>query len=96
MTVALDWKKTRYGEEAILGGFEADNGVRFSIMHMPTCQRRGPWHLLVEVESHDHSWGCFDSQDQPERWYHSLDRLKAEAQAIADVLAAEHEVKVSL
>ena len=91
--MTLDWKQTPYGEEVILGDFQGYNGVRLSIMHMPTCYRRGPWRLLVEVEISTHEWGCFDEQDQPMRWYHSLERLKEEAQAIADVLLGDYERK---
>lgn len=82
----LDWKDTKHGPEAILGNFSDHDGVRFSIMYMPTCHRRGPWRLLIEVADRLHGWGCFDMQDQPMRFYHSLDRLKGEAQDIANVL----------
>ena len=63
-------------------------GVRFSIEWMPTCYRRGPYKLLIEVmdTNYHFAWGCFDIQDQPMRYYHSLNNLKAEAQLIADVL----------
>ena len=84
-----------YGQEAILGNFDGRNGVRFSIVHQPTCHRRGPWKLLVEVSGDPQSWGCFDDQDQPCRYFHSDARAKAEAQAIASVLIREHEVKAS-
>lgn len=87
----LEWKDTQYGPESHLGDFDGGDGVRFSVMHMPTCYRRGPWRLLIEVEDRERTWGCFDSQDEPMRWYHSFDRLKEEAQAIADVLVADHE-----
>ena len=89
----LEWKDTPDGPEAILGDFSDDNGVRFSINRMPTCYRRGQWRLLIEVEDRTHTWGCFDEPDQPMRYYHSLERLKAEAQAIADVLVADHDKK---
>ena len=89
----LEWKDTQYGPEAVIGDFDGGDGVRFSVMHMPTCYRRGPWRLLVEVEDCRRAWGCFDDQDQPMRYYHSLKRLKEEAQAIADVLVADHERK---
>jgi len=91
----LDWKDTQWGPEAILGDFAGGDGVRFSVMHMPTCYRRGPWRLLIEIEDFKRTWGCFDSQDEPMRWYHSPERLKAEAQAIADVLVADHEGKMA-
>jgi hypothetical protein len=90
----LEWKDTQWGPEAVLGDFAADDGVRLSIMHMPTCYRRGPWRLLVEIEDRNATWGCFDEQDQPMRWYHSLQRLQEEAQAIADVLMADHDRKL--
>ncbi len=90
----LEWKDTEHGPEAILGDFYKDDGVRFSIEHLPTCYRRGPWKLLVEVEDPMHTWGCFDEQDQPMRWYHSVIRATEEAQAIADVLHDDHERKV--
>lgn len=90
----LDWKDTPYGPEAILGNFDGDDGVRFSLMDMSTCYRRGRWRLLIELESFDHSWGCFDDQDQPMRYYHSLERAKAEAQAIAGVLLDDYEKKI--
>lgn len=92
----LEWHDTPYGPEATLGDFAGDDGVRFSIMHLPTCYRRGPWRLLVEVEDRNRTWGCFDDQDQPMRWYHSLGRLKEEAQAIADVLVTDHDRKSQL
>lgn len=90
----LDWKEMRYGPEATLGRFDDGDGVRFSLMHMPTCYRRGPWRLLVEVEDQERLWGCFDEQDQPMRWFHSLERAKEEAQAIADILLADRDRKV--
>lgn len=91
----LDWKDTPHGPEVILGNFDDDDGVRFSIMHLATCYRRGPWRLLIEIEDRNRTWGCFDDQDQPMRYYHSLERLKDEAQAIADVLVADHDRKAA-
>jgi hypothetical protein len=91
----LEWKETSDGPEAILGDFHDDDGVRFSLLHMPTCYRRGPWRLLVEVEDRTRTWGCFDEQDQPMRWYHSELRAMEEAQAIADVLVEDHAKKTS-
>lgn len=94
----LEWKPLAEFsgcEEAILGDFEGSDGVRFSISHYPTCYRRGPWRLLVEVcggINHE-LWGCFDEQDQPMRWYHSHDVAYSEAQAIADVLAKDRALK---
>lgn len=93
MSVKLEWTNEVFGPEAILGKFEEDDGVRFSLMHMPTCYRRGPWRLLIEVSDRYVTWGCFDDQDQPMRFFHSPDRAKEEAQAIADVLVADRERK---
>lgn len=90
----LIWQDTQFGPEAQIGDFEAGDGVRFSVSHMPTCYRRGPWRLLIEVAGSPRKWGCFDDQDQPMRWYHSLERLKAEAQAIAEVLEVDVERKL--
>lgn len=79
-------------EDALLGDFEGGDGVSFSLSHMPTCYRRGPYRLLVEVAYHcHHLWGCFDDQDQPMRWYHHLENAKSEAQAIADVLLSDRK-----
>lgn len=94
-TAALEWKDTAYGPEAILGNFEAGDGVRFSIAHQPTCQRRGPWKLLIEVSDLAMDWGCFDDQDQPVRFYHSDRAAREEAESIAKVLVREHEAKVA-
>lgn len=81
--------------DAILGDFHGGDGVRFNLVHYPTCQRRGPYRLIIEIEDFTATWGCFDEQDQPMRYYHSEERAKAEAQAIADVLVAEHEKKAA-
>jgi len=86
--VKLDWKRLGYGEDAILGDFDGGDGVRFSLVHMPTCYRRGTWRLLIEVASgpgHE-LWGCFDMADEPQRWYHQREAALSEAQIIADVL----------
>lgn len=91
----LIWKDEQWGPEAILGDFSKDDGVRFSLVHYPTCYRRGPWRLLIEVSDVHRTWGCFDDQDQPQRWYHSKERALSEAQAIADVLVADHERKTA-
>lgn len=93
MTSQLKWSGAAYGPEATLGDFSQHDGVRFSVMFLATCYRRGQWRLLIEIASHDHAWGCFDEQDQPVRYYHSLVCLKAEAQAIADVLVNDHQCK---
>ena len=80
---------------AILGDFAAGDGVLFSLEYYPSCYRRGPWKLLVEVASGSGhlKWGCFDDQDQPLRWYHSEAAALSEAQAIADVLAKDRAEK---
>lgn len=91
--MTLDWRTQQYGPEARLGDFDGHDGVRFSITHMPSCYRRGPWRLLIEIEDRSRTWGCFDDQDQPMRWYHSEERAKEEAQAIANVLIEDHEKK---
>ena len=93
MADPLLWIETQHGLEVILGDFSAGNGVRFNLLHMATCYRRGPWRLLIEVEDYQRLWGCFDDQDQPMRWYHSKERAQDEAQAIADVLVADHAKK---
>lgn len=75
-------------QEATIGDFVGGDGVRFTLDHRPTCHRRGPWHLLIEVASgkFHHAWGCFDEQDQPSRWYHSQDAAQEEARLLAAVL----------
>jgi len=73
-------------QEAHLGS--KSDGVSFCLSYHPTCYRRGPWRLLVEVchGRHHLDWGCFDDQDQPLRYYHSEETAKAEANALAAVL----------
>ena len=93
----LEWKQEGGYEEAIVGEFDAGDGVRFCLSHYPTCYRRGQWRLLIEVASgpkHE-LWGCFDEQDQPQRWYHSRGNALSEAQAIADVLVLDRQGKKS-
>lgn len=85
--MTLQWKQTGpHHEEAKLG--REGDGVLFSLSYYPTCYRRGPWRLLVEVFDgpHHHEWGCFDEADQPMRNFHHRDNALGEAQAIADVL----------
>jgi hypothetical protein len=91
----LPWVKLKYHQEATLGDFNAGDGVRFSIEHYPTCYRRGPYKLVIEVNEAKvpHAWGCFDEQDQPVRFYHSEERAKQEAEAIATVLKQDREKK---
>jgi hypothetical protein len=89
--VKLNWIENEFaGRDALLGNFAEDDGVRFNLLHYPTCYRRGPWRLLIEVEDRNRTWGGFDDQDQPMRWFHSEQRALEEAQAIADVLIADH------
>jgi len=68
-----------------------DDGVTFRFQHVPTCYRRGPWRLHVEVHGGPghHKWGCFDDQDQPTRHYHLKESLLTEADAIARVLITD-------
>lgn len=78
-------------QEATVGDFKGGDGVRFTLDHRPTCYRRGPWHLLIEVASgpHLYAWGCFDDQDQPSRWYHDQHTAQEEARRIAAVLVRD-------
>lgn len=86
----LYWAAEGTYREAILDDFYAGDGVRFSLEYRATCHRRGQWCLLVEVAHEQHlKWGCFDSDDQPRRYYHGESAALSEAQAIADVLFAE-------
>lgn len=85
----LNWKERDGYEEAMLG--TPDDGVTFTLSHHPTCYRRGPWRLLIEVcgGPNHYKWGCFDEQDQPLRYYHGYSRAKGEALRIAEVLWAD-------
>ncbi len=87
----LNWVKNENVEDAILGDFDGGDGVRLSLSHHPTCYRRGRWRLLIEIAGGHghHKWGCFDEQDEPQRWYHHRDNALEEAQAIADVLVKD-------
>ena len=91
----LDWKRTEFGDEAILGNFDDDDGVRFSLQHLPTCHIRGPWRLLIEVEDRKRVWPSFDLADSPMRWYHSFSRAQAEAEAIAEKMIEYHNRRSS-
>ena len=89
-TDLLTWKPESNTAWVAMIGIPGD-GVRFYLTLHPTCYRRGPWRLLVDVlggERH-HDWGCFDEADQPLRNYHDPERAKAEAEAIAKVLMAD-------
>ncbi len=71
------------------------DGVRFTASHHPTCHRRGPWRLLIDVAGgpHHNDWGCFDEADQPLRYFHDVGNLLGEAETIADVLLKERLAK---
>lgn len=93
INAVLEWKHFNFHTEAIIGDFDGGDGVRFTLQHLPTCYRRGPYKLLVEVapgENHE-KWGCFDDADQPMRYYHFELNAFEEAQQIAWVLAADRE-----
>ena len=94
----LRWQKVGLHEEALLGDPAAGDGVMFYLEHQPTCYRRGPWRLIVEVAGgpHHHDWGCLDDADQPERNYHSEHAARSEAQALADVLLKDRLAKGEL
>ena len=88
-----DFKFTHSPSRATLG--EQGDGVTFYLTYHPTCYRRGPWRLLVEVHGGPghHKWGCFDEQDQPKRSrrlilrnYHNKECLIQESDSIARVL----------
>lgn len=82
----LSWTPQRGWSEAQLG--QLRDGVRFLLMHQPSCYRRGKWKLLIEVcggEAH-RLWGCFDDQDQPVRYYHNETCARQEAESLAQVL----------
>lgn len=85
----LKWEDMGKSEQALLGALH--DGVWFYLTHHPTCYRRGPYKLYVDIcyGSNHYKWGCFDEQDQPVRWYHSTDNAKSEAEAIASVLLAD-------
>lgn len=74
---------------AVVG--DEKDGASFYLSCHPTCYRRGPWKLVVDVHGgeHHHKWGCFDEQDQPIRWYHHKDSALREAHAIATVLLGD-------
>ena len=97
-TALLKWisDDVDYYEEAVLGTWPED-GVLFTITCCPTCYRRGKWRLLIEIcggENH-HCWGCFDDQDQPMRWFHSIENAKSESEAIAQILWKDRHGKKS-
>lgn len=88
----LDWQRRGPSwEQATLPNPDGTIGVYFTLSHHPTCRRRGPYLLLVEVAGglYCHRYGWLDWQDWQGRNYHDLERAKAEAQAIADVLVKD-------
>jgi hypothetical protein len=93
--VILNWQNNGSYEEAVIGSPDAGDGVTFTLQHQPTCYRRGPYKLLVEVASGPgHTkWGCFDDQDQPERWFHKLENAKDEADSLARVLLQDRAAR---
>lgn len=93
---ALYWEGHDAFMEAKIGN-EGDSVV-FRLWKYPTCHRRGPYQLLVEIRSQEHfnDWGCFDEQDQPLRNYHVLESALGEASAIAVVLYGDREKKSPL
>ena len=89
----LHWEPVDNHFEAQLGAPE--DGVSFCLTRHPTCHRRGPWRLLVEVcgGANHYLWGCFDEADQPMRWYHAKEAALSEADAIATVLWRDRHSK---
>jgi len=75
-------------DEAILSNPDDTDGVRITLQHHPSCHRRGPHKLLIEVlgTPYHHNWGCFDDQDQPARWYHDVKNARSEALLLAQML----------
>lgn len=95
LTSELSWQKKDGYQEAIVGDFEGGDGLRLSLVHYPTNYRRGPWKLLIEIAGgpHHHDWGCFDYDDQPERFYHHYESAILEAQTIVEVLVRDRLLK---
>lgn len=90
----LDWSQSAPDTlEARIG--TKDDGVLFWISYHPTCYRRGPYSLNIEVcgGPNHHKWGCFDEQDQPTRYYHNPYNAFDEAERIAKVLIADREAE---
>ena len=89
----LRWIQKDNWREANLLNPDDTIGVRFSLMKYPSCHRRGPWRLLIEVASGNfhHCCGCFDEQDQPMRLYHNESCALQEAESLAAVLTAGFE-----
>jgi len=88
----LAWRsKAPHYRVAEIGDYDAGDGARFHLEHQPSCYRRGPHKLILEIASgkRHHWWGCFDDADAPLRWYHDVAVAQSEAQRIADVLWAD-------
>lgn len=96
----LQWKPgdAAHYYEAVIGSEKDGDGARFTLEYVGTCYRRGRWKLLVEVFEgpKHHDWGCFDSADQPMRWYHVLENAIEEAEAVAAVLLADRMERGSI
>lgn len=91
----LVWLRCKYHDEAVIGDFIGGDGVRFTLEKYPTCYRRGPWKLMIEVaEGPGHEkWGCFDFQDQPVRFFHQESAARSEAEIMAKVLQVDRWTK---
>lgn len=86
--VMEDGQELRDCWDAFLGDFEGGDGVRFHLSFQPTCYRRGPWKLQINIAHgpHHYEWGCFDGADQPLRYYHNERCVRIEVESLADVL----------
>lgn len=84
----VTWHLRSWGRETVVGDFDKGDGVRISLQLQPTCYRRGPWVMMVEVANgpKHHLWGCFDEADQPTRYYHHEASALNEAGALLKVL----------
>lgn len=90
VATAIVWKDNPDGGQVAQLGLP-DDGVTFYLTYHPTCHRRGPHRLFIDVCGgvNHHKWGCFDADDQPTRHYHLRLHAHLEAIAIAKVLLAE-------
>jgi len=88
----LKWQPTSSSSYTAILGVPGDF-VEFTISHHPTCYRRGPYRLLIEVcgGPNHHKWGCFDEQDQPLRNFHGEKNAYDEAERIAKVLQKDRQ-----
>jgi len=89
----LEWKDHGRYWSLEVGNPTDGDGVTFHLEYYGTCYRRGPWKLVIEVAkgNQHHLWGCFDDQDQPMRWYHTVGALDLEVEAIAAVLLTDRK-----